>query len=112
MGLLDSIFGGGGETEIEGDGSDVREQIAETGVNAAIDVMYAMCANNGQATLIESVESDFSDQVDQIADGEFEEIESNHPEAVGEITDVGNAICKQAADICDAIKEISDLLNL
>lgn len=111
MGLLDSIFGGG-DTEVEGDGSDIREALAQKAVESSIDIMYSLCVNNGQATLIESVESDFADQVDSIADGDFDEVDSDHPEAVGAITAIGNAICDQAANICEAIKEISQFLDV
>lgn len=87
---------------------ELCNEVAEYFVSEAVETMWGMVANAGQEAIIGDCEGDFLDQVEDISNGDFEEVESGHPEAVGIITDTGNAICGAGAQICDFIRNIED----
>lgn len=86
-------------------------EIAEGMVMSAIDTMAGMCVNEGQSSLIDSCAGDYEDQIEDVANGDFSAVESDHPEAVGGITEVGNMICETAAEICDAVRAFFEALD-
>lgn len=85
--------------------------IAEGMVGDAIDTMFSMCVNEGQESLIDDCSGDYEDQIEDISEGEFSEVESGHPEATGIINEVGNMICGAAANICAQLREMADALE-
>lgn len=88
----------------------VCDQIAEAFVILAIEVMLSMCANAGQFTIVVETLDDYVDQIQDISDGEFDEVWSPHPEATQEINDEGNDICQAGADLCQEIRDIAEEL--
>lgn len=104
MGLLDDLL----EVIVE----EICQEIAESFVSEAIDTMWGMVANDGQESLISEIEGDYADQVEGVSEGDFEPVESSHPEAVGIITDTGNAICSAGAEICNQIRNAASLEDL
>lgn len=91
---------------------EICQEIAENFVSEGMETMWGMVGNAGQESLISDIEGDYMDQVDSVADGEFDPVESDHPEAVGIITDVGNAYLAAGAAICELIRQITDIADL
>lgn len=105
MGLFDAID----EDIIEDIVNEITEEIAESAVEEAIDLMWSSCVNEGQETLIGDIESDVYDQVEDIQQGDYQEVESDHPEAVGLIMEAANEICSSAAEECLEIRQEAGL---
>lgn len=104
MGLIDELI----ELLVE----EICNEIAESFVNEAIDTMWGMVGNAGQEAIIGDCTGDFEEQVENISQGDFDEVVSGHPEAVSIITDTGNAICATGAEICDNIRDAASILDL
>lgn len=76
-----------------------------------MDTMLGMCANNGQATLIERVEPDYEVAAAAAFEGVSIDISSDHDEAVGIIIEVGNEIMSAAAAACAEVRAAAEALK-
>lgn len=90
---------------------EICENIAEMVVEAGMETMWSMVVNAGQETLVGDIEGDYLDQVEAVAEGEFEPVDTDVPEAIGIICDVGNAYLAAGAEICNQIREAANLLD-
>lgn len=94
--------------------SDFIEELcqsnAEKMVESMIDYMWSSAVNAGQEALIANIEDDLMDQVDPIANGEYEPLETDHPEAIGEIVETVNDFCNQTAEVNAMMLEADALL--
>lgn len=79
-------------------------QISDAAFGEGMGMMYGMCGNDGQVSIIESVEDDYASAAEAAFEGQFESITSSHDEAVGMIIDIGNEIMAGAAQACSDIR--------
>lgn len=91
---------------------EICNEIAEDAVSNAIDYMFGSCVNEGQESLVGDVSGEFEDQAENIADGEFYPVSSEHPEAIGLMVDVANEICASGAHICGLIRAGEQIGNI
>lgn len=78
--------------------------ISDAAFGVGVGMMLGMCGNAGQESIIENVIDDYADAAEAAFEGDFEEISSDHDEAVGMIIDVGNEIMAEAAQQCADIR--------
>lgn len=91
---------------------EICNAIAEMAVEAAIDAMHSLVVNEGQETLVGDIEGDVEDQVEGISNGEYEAVDTDHPEAIGEIVDGVNNFLDDIAGMCEQIREAADAIEM
>lgn len=89
---------------------ELCQEVAEQAIEMCIEILDSEPVNEGQQSLAWDAMPEYEDQLEDIADGDFEPVETPHPEAIGQMIEECNGICEAAAYICNAIQALDSIL--
>lgn len=82
----------------------ICESLSTATVEGCTEQALDRCANNGQLALITDIMDGWLGQQDSISNGDFDPVETTHPEAVGQIVEHANYRCQRAAEECAKLR--------